>query len=57
MTAENIEPETELVKSELELELVKYEPKLEFVKYEPESNDYDNTIKSEILEEDPLAGF
>ena len=49
-----------LVKHEPNSELVIYEPETEHVKYEPKpkSEDVnDNTIKAEVLEEDPLAGY
>ena len=37
---------------------MKVEPEPVLVKHEPDHDDYDdNTIKSEVLEEDPLAGF
>ena len=48
LAAENIEPEPDVVK---------HEPEPVHVKYEPEFGIYDNTIKSEVLEEDPLAGL
>ena len=48
LAAENIEPEPVHVK---------LEPEPVLVKYEPEFGIYDNSIKSEVLEEDPLAGL
>ena len=48
LAGENIEPEPVHVK---------LEPEPVLVKYEPEFGIYDNTIKSEVLEEDPLAGL
>ena len=54
------EPNSELVKYDPEPELVIYEPEAELVKYEPKpksEDDYYNTIKAEVLEEDPLAGY
>ena len=58
--------EPECVKYELEFVYVKNKPEFFHVKYDPEpklveykpkreSDDYDNGIKSEILDEDPLA--
>ena len=49
------EPEPVPVKYEPEPVHVKYEPEPVHVKYELEPNDYDNTIKSEVFEQDPLA--
>ena len=48
LAAEKIEPEPVHVKPE---------PELELVKFESESEGYDTTMKLEVLEEDPLAGF
>ena len=46
------------MKHEPEPEIVKHEPEPELVKHEPDLDDCDeNTIKSEVLEEDPLAGL
>ena len=66
LTAEKIQTEPECVKYELEFVYVKNKPEFFHVKYDPEpklveykpkreSDDYDNGIKSEILDEDPLA--
>ena len=46
-----------LTDKKIKLTTENIEPKLVHVKFEPEPDDYDNTIKSEVLEEDPLAGF
>ena len=64
LTAENIEPELEDVKYELEHVHLKHEPvhlkpepETVHVNYEPQPDDHENSIKFEVLEEDPLVGF
>ena len=46
-----------LTDKKIKLTTENIEPKPVHVKFEPEPDDYDNTIKFKVLEEDPLAGF
>ena len=56
-----VEPESHpySLKYEPEPELVKYKPEFVHLRNEPEPepDDYENSIKAEVIEEDPLAGL
>ena len=53
------EPHPYSLKYEPEPELVKYKPDFVHLRNEPEPEceDYENSIKAEVIEEDPLAGL